>query len=171
MVLRGGLRCFFRRPMRPARGRKVMDSDAAPECDVSLSTDFKSHDVESAEGRRRELRRAQIAVLLLSRFLLQLSGSRSSPSCCIRNLPDEQRGLWTDNIFRETARCAEGAATVVLPPSSLSSLSSSSSSPSFSLSSLLSSPSLSSSFLVFIDVVVVVHVSGMFCRSLRAQGR
>ena len=90
VVLRGGLRCFFRRPMRPARGRKVMDSDAAPECDVSLSTDFKSHDVESAEGRRRELRRAQIAVLLLSRFLLQLSRSRSSPSCCIRNLPDEQ---------------------------------------------------------------------------------
>ena len=148
-----------------------MDSDAAPECDLSLSAALRSHDVESEEGRRREFRRDQIAVLLLSRFLLQLCGSRSSPSCCIRNLPNEQWGLWTDNIFRETARCAGGAATVVLPPSSLSSLSSSSSSPSFSLSSLLSSPSLSSSFVVFIDVVVVVHVSVMFCRSLRAQGR
>ena len=91
-----------------------MDSDAAPECDLSLSAALKSHDVESEEGRRRQFRRDQIAVLLLYRFLLQLSGSRSSPSYCIRNLPNEQWGLWMDNIFRETARCAGGAATVVL---------------------------------------------------------
>ena len=59
-----------------------MDSDAAPECDLSLSAALRSHDVESEEGRRRQFRRDQIAVLILSRFLLQLCGSRSSPLAC-----------------------------------------------------------------------------------------
>ena len=66
-----------------------MDSDAAPECDLSLSTALQSENGKCEGERRRAFWKCQIAVLLLSRFLVQLFVNRSSPSYYTRNIRKE----------------------------------------------------------------------------------
>ena len=70
-----------------------MDSNAVLECDHSLSTDLQNDNVDCEEERQRAFHRGQIAIGILSHFLVQLFDSRSSPSCCKTDSPDIVAGL------------------------------------------------------------------------------